>query len=52
MLLCPIHHKLIDAKETESKFPASLLREMKKEHEDRIRLVTSADAERKSHVVI
>ena len=52
MLLCPIHHKLIDARETESKYPASLLREMKKEHEDRIRLVTSADAERKSQVVI
>lgn len=52
MLLCPIHHKLIDARESESKYPASLLREMKKEHEDRIRLVTSADAERKSLVVI
>ncbi len=51
MLLCTEHHTNIDKKENVDKYPASLLLQWKKEHEDRVRMVTSIDSNRMSHVV-
>jgi len=52
MLLCPEHHKNIDTAEYISKYPTELLLQWKKEHEDRIRLVTSINSNCISHVLI
>ncbi|MGG0515262.1 SAVED domain-containing protein [Bacillus pseudomycoides] len=51
MLLCDVHHRLIDKKDVEG-HPVKLLKEMKKEHEDRIELITEMDMDRKTHVVL
>lgn len=49
MLLCPECHKLIDS--DEEKYTVELLREMKREHEERILFVTGIQPNRKSLVV-
>jgi hypothetical protein len=50
MLLCAKHHKLIDI-DARDAHPETLLREMKKEHEDRMRTVTAIGADRATHIV-
>ena len=49
MLLCSKCHKEID--DNEDKYPADLLRTWKKEHEDRISLITSIKQNHHSHIV-
>lgn len=51
MLLCDTHHRLIDIKDVDG-HPADLLRAMKKEHEQRIELVTQVQEDRQSQVVL
>lgn len=51
ILLCKDHHKLIDDAGGVKKFGIELLRRIKKEHEDRIELVTGISPEKKSLVV-
>ena len=51
ILLCPECHKLIDSKQGEERYTVEILQAMKKEHEDRIELVTSIQPTRKSLVV-
>ncbi|MFC3748698.1 SAVED domain-containing protein [Paenibacillus sp. GCM10012306] len=51
MLLCDAHHRLIDVTDVAG-HPASLLQEMKKEHEERIELATNVQSERQSLVVL
>jgi hypothetical protein len=51
MLLCDVHHRLID-KEDERGHPPERLRRMKKVHEDRIGLLGSIGPEKKSHIVL
>ncbi|XMA23574.1 SAVED domain-containing protein (plasmid) [Bacillus bombysepticus] len=51
MLLCDVHHRLIDKKDVEG-HPVELLKEMKREHEERIKLITEMDTDRKTHVVL
>lgn len=50
MLLCDVHHRKID-KDDVVGHPESLLLEMKKEHEDRIKLVTDIAPDMHSHIV-
>lgn len=50
MLLCAIHHKLIDIEEVDQ-HPEDVLCEMKLEHEDRISIVAGIDRDRASHVI-
>lgn len=52
MLTCRDHAKIIDSKENVSAYPIELLREYKKEHEDRIWLLTEIMEDAKSHVLI
>ena len=52
MLLCKGCHKTIDDPGTSGRYPESLLRNWKKEHEDRIRRVTGIKPSRKSNVVL
>jgi len=51
MLLCDTHHRLIDRVEIEN-HPEELLSLMKKEHEDRIDLITQIDHNLKSEIII
>lgn len=51
ILLCPECHKLID-NEGKEKYTVEILRDMKKEHEERIERVTGIQPEKKSLVVI
>jgi hypothetical protein len=51
MLLCDPHHRLIDKIDVEG-HPVELLRGMKKQHENRIALLTSLRDERASHVLL
>lgn len=51
ILLCTECHKLIDSKQGEERYTVDILRAMKKDHEDRIELVTSIQPTRKSLVV-
>ena len=50
MLICRICHKTIDT--NKENYPVQLLREMKREHEQRVALATAIDVSRKSHVVM
>jgi len=50
MLLCDIHHRLIDKIDVDG-HPESLLLKMKKEHEDRIERVTAISPDMQSHIV-
>lgn len=51
MLLCDVHHRLID-KHKVVEHPEALLLEMKQEHEDRIKRITDIKPNMDSHVVI
>ncbi|HGH1673842.1 TPA: SAVED domain-containing protein [Bacillus cereus] len=51
MLLCDVHHRLIDKKDVKG-HSVKLLKEMKKEHEERIELITEMDMDRRTHVVL
>ncbi|MEJ8776737.1 SAVED domain-containing protein [Pseudogracilibacillus sp. ICA-222130] len=51
MLMCDKHHRLID-KEDEDGHPVERLKEMKKNHELRIEMVTSVGVNRKSNVLL
>lgn len=51
MLLCDVHHRLIDKQDVEG-HPVELLKEMKAEHEKRIALITAMDVDRESHIVL
>lgn len=52
MLTCTEHNKLIDTKRFEDQYPEKLLLEYKKEHEERIRLVTEINAEHKTEILL
>lgn len=51
MLLCDVHHRLIDVSDVDG-HPVDLLRAMKVRHEQRIELVTALGPDRQSHVVL
>lgn len=51
MLLCPIHHKLIDG-DNRTKYTVECLKEMKRKHENRIELASGLTPDKKSLVVI
>lgn len=51
MLLCDVHHRLIDVSDVDC-HPVDLLRAMKVRHEHRIELVTALGPDRQSHVVL
>jgi CBASS immunity sensor of nucleotide second messenger signals len=50
MLMCYVHHKLIDHDEVDN-YPEGRLLEIKRQHEERVAVVTDIKAERASHVV-
>jgi len=52
MLVCHACHRKMDARKDGGRYPASLLRAMKREHERRIEVVTAISADRKSHVLL
>jgi hypothetical protein len=52
MLTCRDHGKIIDSKENVPNYPPDLLREYKKEHEERIKILTDIMDTVKSHVLI
>lgn len=52
MLTCKDHGKIIDSKENVTDYPVELLREYKKEHEERIKILTNIMDNAKSHVLI
>jgi len=51
MLLCDVHHRLIDVSDVDG-HTVDLLRAMKERHEQRIELVTALGPDRQSHVVL
>ncbi|MHB8067969.1 MAG: SAVED domain-containing protein [Desulfobaccales bacterium] len=51
MLMCHIHHRLIDVEDVGG-HPAQRLREMKKKHEERIELLASIIEEKRSHILL
>jgi SMODS-associated and fused to various effectors sensor domain len=51
MLLCDVHHRVID-KEDPDGHPPEVLREMKQEHESRVELACGIPPDRKSHVLL
>ncbi len=51
MLVCPIHHILIDSKEHVAEFPAEKLRMMKRDHEERIIGLTAVGPDQKTTVL-
>ncbi len=52
MLTCRDHGKIIDSHEYVEKYPVEELKEHKREHEHRIRVLTSIQEEAKTHVLI
>jgi hypothetical protein len=52
MLLCDTHHRLIDNKSLVVEFPESRLVTMKRNHEERIELLTSIAPDKKSEVLL
>lgn len=50
MLLCAKCHRRVD-NEAPEQYPADVLRDMKREHEHRIRMATGIDVDRASHVI-
>lgn len=52
MLLCSIDHKEVDDSKLSHLYPAEILREMKKEHEERIKAVTEITYDRKTEILI
>jgi hypothetical protein len=51
MLLCDVHHRLID-KEDVAGHPVALLLGMKKRHEERVELLGSLTPEKRTHIVL
>lgn len=51
MLLCDIHHRLIDIEDVDGN-PTELLVQMKARHETRIEMVTAIGSDRQSHVIL
>lgn len=52
MLTCPVHGKIIDDKARESEYPEGLLLEFKREHEQRIRMLTETKEDAQTHVLL
>lgn len=52
MLSCRVHGKIIDSHDYVEKYPVEELREYKREHEQRIRILTSIQEEAKTHVLV
>jgi hypothetical protein len=52
LLVCHECHQKIDRAADDGRYPAPLLREMKRDHESRIELVTGIDTSRKSHILL
>lgn len=50
MLLCDVHHRLVDKQDIEG-HPVELLRKMKSNHETRMELITSLEEDKQSHMV-
>jgi SMODS-associated and fused to various effectors sensor domain len=51
LLVCYTCHRKIDREQDGGRYPAALVKEMKRGHEERIRLVAGIDSDRKSHVL-
>ncbi len=51
MLMCDKHHRLIDREDVDG-HPVEILRDMKKKHEDRIKVLGSLMEEKRSHVLM
>lgn len=51
MLMCDTHHRRIDIEDIAS-HPVELLRKMKRNHEDRVELLSSITEEKQSHIVL
>lgn len=52
MLLCDVHHRLIDNHESSKEYPADRLQKMKKAHEIRIEYLTGLTPDKRSHVIL
>jgi len=52
ILVCHECHQKIDSAKDGERYPVSLVRQMKREHERRIELVTGIDPTKKSHVLL
>jgi hypothetical protein len=52
MLTCAEHAKIIDDKERVPEYPVDLLREFKREHELRVRMLTDITGDAKTHVLL
>ena len=52
MLTCRVHGKIIDDKAREDEYPELLLLEFKREHEQRIRLLTESREDAQTHVLL
>lgn len=50
MIVCDTHHRVID-REMVAEHPAPILQDMKRRHEDRIKIVTGIAPDRGSHVI-
>lgn len=50
MLMCDTHHRVID-REMVAEHPMHVLQDMKRRHEERVRIVTGIDQDRGSHVI-
>ncbi len=51
MLMCDEHHRMVD-REDEDGHPIERLRQMKRNHEERIEIQTSVDEDKKSIIVL
>lgn len=51
MLMCDAHHRQIDKKPTSDEFPVVRLQKMKREHEERIELLTGLKQDKRSHIL-
>jgi hypothetical protein len=52
MLTCRVHGKIIDDKAWEAEYPEDLLREFKREHEQRVRMLTETTEDAQTHVLL
>ena len=51
MLLCDVHHRLVDETDIAG-HPVERLQAMKRQHEERIELVTAISPDKKSHIIL
>lgn len=51
MLMCDVHHRIIDGEKTWQDYPETLLLQWKKEHEEWVDLVLSSGPDSRSHVL-